>query len=467
MIINPGTSATPIQSTKGNVYGGSENGIVQHSTSVTISGDCKIGDEGIATSGNIYGGGKGHEKMEGAGLVGENAVVTINSGNVLASVYGGGVLGATKGNVTVNINGGTVNHDVYGGGAYAHTNTSNWHLYSVVENPTNPQSEGLYERSFGGGYTLTTDTEPVTSPEAKTYYRKNESATWIDPTQKSALNTTRLNLRGGTIVGDAYGGALGDASHSPKVYGDILVDLNKETCTDGTNVTTKTSSEVGCAVKQVFGCNNAYGSPQGNVTVHVYGTQNKDASKGTISEKFVKDDINLSSVSDVPTLQGYLTDKKKIGAALELSVDSYDATSTDASALKTAISTLSTAIATALETGTDEEKEAKLSTVNNLRYDVQAVYGGGNEAAYEPVTPNTSTTTTPNGSRTLVIIEGCDLTSINHVYGGGNAAPVPATDVTIKGTYLINAVYGGGNGSGYMDPPTNNIVNPGADVGTC
>ena len=378
VIINPGTSATPIQSTKGNVYGGSENGIVQHSTSVTISGDCKIGDEGIATSGNIYGGGKGHEKMEGAGLVGENAVVTINSGNVLASVFGGGVLGATKGNVTVNINGGTVNHDVYGGGAYAHTNTSNWHLYSVVENPTNPQSEGLYERSFGGAYTLTTDTEPVTSPEVKTYYRKNESATWIDPTQKSALNTTRLNLRGGTIVGDAYGGALGDASHSPKVYGDILVDLNKETCTDSTNVTTKTASEKGCVVNQVFGCNNAYGSPQGNVTVHVYGTQNKDASKTNIAAKFAKDDIDV--------------------------------------------------------------------------YDVQAVYGGGNKAAYEPAYPDEATT-----SKSQVIIEGCELTSINHVYGGGNAAPVPSTDVTIKGTYLINAVYGGGNGSG--------AGNPGADVG--
>ena len=456
VIINPGTSATPIQSTKGNVYGGSENGIVQHSTSVTISGDCKIGDEGIATSGNIYGGGKGHEKMEGAGLVGENAVVTINSGNVLASVYGGGVLGATKGNVTVNINGGTVNHDVYGGGAYAHTNTSNWHLYSVVENPTNPQSEGLYERSFGGAYTLTTDTEPVTSPEAKTYYRKNESATWIDPTQKSALNTTRLNLRGGTIVGDAYGGALGDATHSPKVYGDILVDLNKETCTDSTNVTTKTASEKGCVVNQVFGCNNAYGSPQGNVTVHVYGTQNKDASKGTISEKFVKDDINLSSVSDVSTLKAYLADQIKVAKAISVTTTTYEETYNNGSAteeaVKTAITGITSAIATALGTGTDEEKETKQATANALRYDVRAVYGGGNKAAYEPAYPDEATT-----SKSQVIIEGCELTSINHVYGGGNAAPVPSTDVTIKGTYLINAVYGGGNGSG--------AGNPGADVG--
>ena len=387
VIINPGTSATPIQSTKGNVYGGSENGIVQHSTSVTISGDCKIGDEGIATSGNIYGGGKGHEKMEGAGLVGDDATVNINSGTMIGSVYGGGVLGATKGNVTVNINGGTVNHDVYGGGALAHTNTSNWHLYSVVTGltPGSSSVSGYYERSFGGAYSLTTDVNAV---ENKTYYTKNESATWIDSEQKSALNKTRVNLRGGTIVGDAYGGALGDATHSPKVYGDIQVNLNKETCTDGITVTTKASTDAGCVVNKIFGCNNAYGSPQGDVTVHVYATQN--------------------------------------AAATHIANQEAD---------------------------TDEATMPK----KKERYDVQAVYGGGNKAAYDPVTPNTSTTTTPNGSRTMVIIEGCELTSIDHVYGGGNAAPVPATDVTIKGTYQINAVYGGGNGSGEG--------NPGADVG--
>ena len=84
------------------------------------------------------------------------------------------------------------------------------------------------------------------------------------------------------------------------------------------------------------------------------------------------------------------------------------------------------------------------------RYDVSAVYGGGNMAAYVPVTPNTAATsepnTSPNGSRTQVIIEGCDLTSIETVYGGGNAAAVPETNVVIKGAYEIGYLFGGGNG---------------------
>jgi hypothetical protein len=352
-----------------------------------------------------------------------------------------------------------VNHNVYGGGAYADTNTENWSEYEEVTGLTVGETSvtGYYEQSFGGIFSTTKDT---VAKENKKYYRKT-TETWADSEKKSSLNKTRLNLRGGTIVGDAYGGALGDATHSPKVYGDIQVDLNKETCTDGTTVTTKTSSEVGCVEKQLFGCINAYGSPQGNVTVHVYGTQNKDTSKGTISEKFVKDDINLSSVSDVSTLKAYLADQIKVAKAISVTTTTYEETYNNGSAteeaVKTAITGITSAIATALGTGTDEEKETKQATANALRYDVRAVYGGGNEAAYDPVTPNTSTTTTPNGPRTLVIIEGCDLTSIDHVYGGGNAAPVPATDVTIKGTYLINAVYGGGNGSGEG--------NPGADVG--
>ena len=376
--INPGTPESPVQSTKGNVFGGSENGIVQHSTQVTISGKCIIGEgEG---KGNIYGGGKGLEGNEGAGQVSGDAMVTINSGTMIGSVYGGGVLGATKGNVTVNINGGTVQQNVYGGGALAHTNTSNWHLYSVKTGLTAGTSSvsGLYERSFGGIYTLTTDETAVAD---KTYYTKNDSPTWTDPTLKSGLNKTQLNLRGGTILGDAYGGALGDATHSPNVYGDILVDLNGTTSSDGiTGTVINTSTQKGCVVPNVFGCNNAKGTPKGNVMVHVYATQN-------------------SAAEHIANQEG----------------DTNEAT-----------------------------KPKKKG-----RYDVTAVYGGGNRAAYNPVDPMTN--------KTQVIIEGCDLTSIETVYGGGNAAPVPSTDVTVNSCYEINTLFGGGNGSG--------TGNPGADVG--
>jgi hypothetical protein len=83
-------------------------------------------------------------------------------------------------------------------------------------------------------------------------------------------------------------------------------------------------------------------------------------------------------------------------------------------------------------------------------YDVEAVFGGGNAADYVPAVSDTK-------QSTEVIIEGCDLTSIKDVYGGGYGAATPGTNVLIRGSYIIDNVFGGGYGAG------NN--NPGANVG--
>ena len=89
-------------------------------------------------------------------------------------------------------------------------------------------------------------------------------------------------------------------------------------------------------------------------------------------------------------------------------------------------------------------------------YDVAAVYGGGNQADYNP-TKATGTDEEKKEAYAEVVIDGCTTTSIEYVYGGGNAAAVPATEVTINGAYIIDKLFGGGNGAG--------AGNPGADVG--
>ena len=94
---------------------------------------------------------------------------------------------------------------------------------------------------------------------------------------------------------------------------------------------------------------------------------------------------------------------------------------------------------------------------NAHHYHVQAVYGGGNLAAFEPTDKSETSTAT-----THVIIDGCDMTSIKQVYGGGNAASAPATFVEVNGTYEIGEVFGGGNGK---DPIGEGKPNPGANVG--
>ena len=268
---------------------------------------------------------------------------------IAGSVFGGGEAGTVKGSVAVNMTGGLILKDIYGGGALADTQTSNWNANA----------------NSGAGNWATGKT--------------------------SASATTTVRLTGGTILGEAYGGGLGEAGKPAYVYGDVLLDLNGTTPIDGTTYKPSTTGTVtpnatGCAVGQVFGCNNVNGTPKGDVMVHVYATQNKEATQ-------------IANAGEV-------TNAKVKG-----------------------------------------------------RYDVSAVYGGGNLAAYEPA-GGTNTTNSTN-----VIIDGCGLTSIQTVYGGGNAACTPATNVTVNGTFEIEELFGGGNGLDNILINGVEMPNPGANVG--
>ena len=393
-------------------------------TNLGSVGNVRLTIKGTTTvAGSVYGGGE-------ESAVGGAIEVNIQNGTISTDVFGGGKKGEVSGNINVNVTGGQMNHDVYGGGALAKANTD--------------VTDGTYP-------------------------------------------TTTVNLLGGTIVGDAYGGGLGndtteaDAGNTKVNLNGIdqafynAADASLKTILD--ELVDKTSGSTdyyllnptlkGCIVNRIFGANNVNGSPKGDVTVHVYATQNKDATKATnITQKFVSDKVVNDALEDTdpPTLAGLkaiLADKIKVAklTVLGINTDSYEATytnATDTAAVRTAIKSITATIDNAADT--DEKKAA----VNALRYDVKAVYGGGNEAAYRPATPNTSTTATPNGSRSQVIIDGCDYTSIETVYGGGNAAAVPETNVDVNGAYEIEYVFGGGNGK---DNKSNGDPNPGADVG--
>ena len=421
-----------------NVYGAGAMGSVGTDTSggkttVSVSGG-RIGYDGNCNNdGNIFGAARGDLAATGDNLaqvreteVNISYTTTPSADNnektvqlIAGSVFGGGEAGKVKESVDVNMTGGLVLKDVYGGGAKAHTQTSNW-------NTTND--------------------------------------TWAEG-KTSASSTTTVRLTGGTVLGEAYGGGLGIVAEDAAayVYGDVLLDLNGTT-SSGETGTRIESSQRGCAVNYVFGCNNALGTPKGNVLVHIYATQNKE--KETIAQKYVLDNESLEKLSESETDEAYVTrlkrilsDKITIAEALNIVVsDDYKTlcTSDQATAenLKTAITAITTSISTK-----DTENDKKI--INGHRYDVVAVYGGGNEAAYNPVSPYTDSNTT--GTKSKVIIEGCDYTSIETVYGGGNAAAVPETNVEIKEAYEIQAVFGGGNGK---DKKSDGSDNPGADIGT-
>lgn len=420
----------------GSVYGGSESGFVQYHTNVAINENCTIGTTSV--EGNVYGGGLGISGNDVAGRVGGNTKIDINNGTTHGSVYGGGAYGAVKGSVNVNINNGIIDQDVYGGGKLAHTNTAMW----------DDAQNALLE--YAEVKNLIVDSSPVTG-----YYTKDgdkytvittENAKAEDDTQYYAVYTTTVNLLGGLINGYAYGGGRGDTGKPAYVYGDVLVDLNGTTTSRENNTgTPKNRATRGCVVDEVFGCNNTSGSPKGNVTVHVYGTQN-GATSLTIGDKYTPPYYDRDK-STSEGLKAYLG--RLISQANTVTPRTEEDTGITASVVADA-NTLLTDLAEVAEADlTDEQKanlqdaiDAVLAELDGL-YDVHAVYGGGNNAAYEPVSPYNGST----GSKSQVIIEGCDYTSIQYVYGGGNAAPVPETNILIKGTKMIDYLFGGGNGT--------------------
>ncbi len=335
--------------------------------------------------------------------VGGAIEVNILNGTIATDVFGGGKEGNVGGSVVVNMNGGTVTGSLYGGGALANTNINN----------------------VTAGYGTDSETIPSTS-----------------------TNTTTVNLLGGTIQGDAYGGGLGrigvtatagekftqeeiDAAQEGDpafgkttddwkvqpvagvegvealVYGDVNVNLGNNSSATAF-IISHYSGEHADVVKsgRVFGCNNLNGSPKGTVLVKVNRTSRAD---GGAHAKTIDEDGNFTTYN----------------------------------------------------------------------YEVQAVYGGGNLAAYDPKDPfaegqfteYTYSDVTASHNNTdkpvQVVIDGCDETSIEYVYGGGNAAPTPATDVTIIGSFEIGNVFGGGNGKDKytLDGGMTWNDNNGADVG--
>ena len=418
-----------------NVYGAGAMGSVDTKTKVNISGG-RIGYDGTK-NGNVFGAARGNygytTAASGLAYVRETAVnisyaTTPASDNtaktaqlIAGSVFGGGESGTVQGSVTVNMTGGLILKDLYGGGALADTQTSNW--------------DESANSSAGGWATGKT----------------------------SASNTTTVRLTGGTVGEEVFGGGLGEAGKPAYVWGDVLVDLNGTTTMDATTGKptvngTRTTNTKGCIANEVFGGNNVNGSPKGDVMVHVYATQNKE--KETIAAKFKLDNESLDQESSegdeayVERLKEILADKIEMAEALSITVSdaNKDLCNNDA-ATATALKTAVTGVLSAINEKTTDE-------INGVRYDVKAVYGGGNQAAYIPYAPYTTDNTT--GAKTQVIIEGCEETSIETVYGGGNAAAVPETNVEIKSAYEIGYVFGGGNGKDALAP---GVENPGADVG--
>ena len=431
---------------KGSVYGSGENGHTFQNTIVDINkGVIGITDTGIdggaayAYRGNVYGGGCGTDKYDSnsdgiqdkynplAGIVQGTTTINITGGQVVHNVYGAGAMGsvgggadATSGKTTINISGGRIGYDGDGNG----------HIFGAArgEYGVSTAASGLAnvrETAVNINYTTT----PAADNEDKnvqliagTVFGGGEAGT--------VKESVAVNMTGGLILKDVYGGgALADTQTSnwdatANENAGGWADAEKKSALHTTTVRL-TGGRIG---EEVFGGGlGEDGKPAyvwGDVLVDLNGTTSSgttgspiaDDAKGcVVGQVFGCNNINGTPKGDV-MVHVYATQSP-----------------------------------TKDDISTKPEK-------NTDTYDVTAVYGGGNQAAYNPVTPYNGT----SGAKTQVLIEGCALTSIETVYGGGNAAAVPETNVVIKGAYEIGYLFGGGNGKDDIAP---GVPNPGADVG--
>jgi hypothetical protein len=428
-----------------------------------------VATDGRTFFGNVFAGGSGFypyapgKWLKSAGHIGGTASVTVTGGHILNNLYGGCEMADIDGAVTVTMEGGTIGvprtqteitanpncGNIYGAGMgdkriFFNTSTN------VASTTVNLSNGTVYGAVYGGGedgHVIGSATTTISQPEGKTTMIGCDGKSGYDGnvfgagqghvgalTAGVVGGNASLAITGGTLKGSAYGGgriasvgtyfAMADDSRYGKMqegddHGNLSVNLTGGTiyqnvyggCMGTTedinygiskNVSVELNNGVGndaqgCIVLgPIFGCNNVNSSPEGTSTVHIYKTQRNGASR-----------INN---------YGEVKNAKVQGTK-------------------------------------DSNGEYDLSS-----FDVPAVYGGGNLAAYTPKDDNGTTN---------VIIDGCGLTSIGQVYGGGNAASTPATLVTINGTYEIGELFGGGNGKDAIgkDAQGNDIPNPGANVG--
>jgi len=502
----------------GSVYGGGEVGRVEDDAKVTIGTENATGETPAPTiTGSVFGAGKGLATHGYSALVRGNSDVTVQgTAQVGCSVYGGGEI-ASVGKFTVDKglpkepkNGGTctvtvrdhavigadgTGHNVYGAckgvtPAYNNTvddanrsksmqlvgnapdDTSLWSHYNDDANspfiwryyPT--EAEYL---SFLRTLALTSNTHVTISEQAAV-----RGSVFGGGERGITLGGVEVNIAGGTVHQDVYGGgsladsntSMWDATQGKLVDYVTLPDLIPGTPATGYYTDKSADALLTASDAKVQSGTTYYANYKtrvsltgGTVKGSVYGGGLGQLAQDAVSaiEAKVYGDVlvKLNESTSTTTGEGEGATTTTTYGDCEVKGNIFGCNNLNGSPQGGVTVHVYKTVAKN-ESGTEKDKPEK----DTDRYELKAVYGGGNLAAYYPDDATTRATAKAN-----VIIDGCDLTSIETVYGGGNAASVPETDVIINGTYEIGQAFGGGNGADEYVIDGKTYENPGANVG--
>lgn len=407
----------------GNVFGGGNQAV--YTAPAGSQNYPKVDILNGTVSGDVFGGGYGDANDATKGVVNGNPQVTINGANTVVSggVYGGGSLAPTNGSpVVTQTNGSTTN--IFGGGKAAGITGS-----PVVNINGGSVSTGVYggcdsSGTVDGDIVVNLTGGTVGTTTAKGYVHGGGYGSATATTGNIDVNVNGTSL---VIYGDVYGGSA---------LGQVNSDTN-----DYTHVTLDKGTIHGDAYGGGLGDDTTAANVNGNVKV----TQNGVA--------FVKRTTQIDANTSVVT-----------GGRI------FGCNNLNGSPKGTVLVLVNK---TQGVTGQQRTTAANLHSDDNSlhSYELSAVYGGGNLAAYLPNDATATGQYAENGhvatqNPLQVIVNGCDDVSIEYVYGGGNAAATPSTDVLVLGAYELSNVFGGGNGKDKISRDgTTWTNNPGADVG--
>lgn len=277
---------------------------------------------------------------------------------------------------------------------------------------------------------------------------------------------TEVNITAGTVTKDVYGGGYGAAT---KVSGNVTVNIGAKTT--GDTPTYSGSADIGGSVYGGSALGQVNTSTANTTTVNLYsGTIHGDAYGGGLGQ------IGRQATETEPEI---IAVKAMVKGNVE--VNQYGV-KYEIGTVKENEDDVDEIVNSGRIFGCNNQNGSPLGSVDvNVystkpysgdrakgKYEIAAVYGGGNLAAYEPYGPQANGTAEDFKATTHfahVTINGCDNVSIQQVYGGGNAASTPSTQVDVLGSYEIEEVFGGGNGMDRILKSGTWMDNPGANVG--
>lgn len=278
--------------------------------------------------------------------------------------------------------------------------------------------------------------------------------------------STEVNITAGTVTKDVYGGGYGAAT---KVSGNVTVNIGAKTT--GDTPTYSGSADIGGSVYGGSALGQVNTSTANTTTVNLYsGTIHGDAYGGGLGQIGCQATETEPEIIAVKAMVKGNVEVNQYGVKYEISTMKENEDDEDEIVNSGRIF------------GCNNQNGSPLGSVDvNVystkpysgdrakgKYEIAAVYGGGNLAAYEPYGPQANGTAEDFKATTHfahVTINGCDNVSIQQVYGGGNAASTPSTQVDVLGSYEIEEVFGGGNGMDRILKSGTWMDNPGANVG--